>query len=194
MQFIKYDNLTNRRFGRLIAKKRIGTKWLCMCDCGTEKLINPSNMKRGLTKSCGCLNRELTAQRSTKPFQWRKIPEYKVWQGILQRCENPNDKDYKKYGGRGIEVCEAWHVFDCFLSDMGPRPSNDFSIDRINVDGNYEPSNCRWATHIEQNRNKRNNVVIDDIGTRLADLIVQGTQSPEYQRARKRFRRGLSPL
>lgn len=188
-----FDNIANQRFGRLIAKERIGKKWLCACDCGGEKMINPSNLKRRLTKSCGCLNRELTSQRSTRPFQWRKIPEYKIWQGIIQRCENQNDKDYKNYGGRGIRVCDVWHAFDCFLSDMGPRPSNEFSIDRIDVNGNYEQNNCRWATRTEQARNKRNNLIVEINGRRgcLVEFIPQGCYSPEYQRAQSRVKRGL---
>ena len=192
-----YHDISGVRFGRLVAKERVDKKWRCACDCGAEKLINPSNMKRGLTKSCGCLSRQLTGARNTallSKHRMSKSGEYKTWQGMHQRCGNRTDKSFNNYGGRGIRVCERWGSFDFFFADMGNRPDGA-SLDRINVDGDYEPENCRWATAKQQQRNKRNSliVVIDGKRSCLADFIKQGTHSREYQAARKLVKRGLNP-
>jgi hypothetical protein len=149
-----FDDISGRRFNRLVAIERIGKKWLCICDCGNEKLFNPSNLKRGLTKSCGCFNKELCRTKAKRTHGKSLTTEYKIWQGMHQRCGNPNDKNYPDYGARGISVCERWSEFEFFYEDMGQRPVG-LSIDRKNNDGNYEPSNCRWATPAEQNSNKR---------------------------------------
>lgn len=136
----------------------------CICDCGTKCSIRISPILSGTTKSCGCYSRRLASDsakvRNTKHGSYSK-PEYNVYRAMLKRCLNANNKAYKDYGGRGITVCERWmQSYENFITDMGERPSNLYSIDRINVDGNYEPDNCRWATRSEQARNQRNNVLI----------------------------------
>ncbi|HEX5509829.1 MAG TPA: hypothetical protein VFX37_15115 [Pseudolabrys sp.] len=110
-----------------------------------------------------------------------KTTEFKIWQGMRQRCQNPKDKDFRKYGARGIRVCEEWQKFENFYRDMGARPTA-MTLDRIDFDGDYEPHNCRWATVQQQNRNKRDNVIPGS----LAAIIPTGT--PEYQRIRRAIR------
>jgi hypothetical protein len=124
-----FDDISGRRFNRLVAIERIGKKWLCICDCGNEKLFNPSNLKRGLTKSCGCFNKELCRTKAKRTHGKSLTTEYKIWQGMHQRCGNPNDKNYPDYGARGISVCERWSEFEFFYEDMGQRPVG-LSIDR----------------------------------------------------------------
>ncbi len=124
------------------------------CSCGTRKLILNHNVIRGLSKSCGCLKLDTLVKRN-ETHKLSDTAEYTIWNAMRQRCENPKQKAYKNYGGRGIEVCKRWLKFENFYADMGPRPSRKYSIDRIYNDGNYEPGNCRWATASDQQRNKR---------------------------------------
>ncbi len=130
--------------------------WKCRCDCGTEFTALAGNLRSGKTKSCGCLRDKLAKDR-IRHGQARKrsiTNEHRIWRGMIQRCTNPKSTSWKHYGARGISVCERWMTFENFFADMGKKP-DDLSIDRINNDGNYEPSNCRWATRSEQQRNKR---------------------------------------
>lgn len=150
-------------FGRLTvfseAYRGTGSRWFCRCECGNIKVVRATCLRFGSTRSCGCLQRELTRLRHTKhgaSAGGKMIPEWNSWKGAKHRCNDPKSKDRPAYGGRGIKMCEQWeHSFTTFLADMGRKPSPSHSLDRINVNGNYEPGNCRWATPKEQSLNRR---------------------------------------
>jgi hypothetical protein len=126
------------------------------CCCGKEFEALESNVKKGNTKSCGCLR----PLRRFKTHGMTGTKVYRAWRSILRRCYNPNSIQFKDWGGRGIKVCERWrHSFENFLADMGEPPTAKHSIDRIDVDGNYTPENCRWATYKEQAQNVRRKLV-----------------------------------
>ena len=156
---------TGNRFGKLLVlkfshKENQRTYWICRCDCGKEIIINKANVKNGHTKSCGCYNSELATERwETHGMTGTKV--HRTWCQMRRRCLDKNSKNYFRYGGRGIKICDRWlESFENFYADMGEPPSIKHSIDRINNNGNYEPSNCRWATNKQQNRNYSKNIDI----------------------------------
>ena len=157
-------DLTARRFGRLTAISRScningRVAWLCRCDCGVETTVIGNKLQQGRTVSCGCRRRDIlnnmsNVGKSNATHKGTGTPEFRTWTGMKTRCFNVRSQDYEQYGGRGITVCDRWLSFETFLADLGPRPTPQHSIDRINNDGNYEPGNCRWATKKEQSRNQ----------------------------------------
>ena len=165
----KFIDLTEQRFGRLIALSRAENdknqqkRWNCICDCGKLTTVYAGNIKCGETKSCGCLRMEESSTRE-KTHGMAKSSEYNIWAGMKARCINIKHPAFERYGGRGIKVCDKWlESFEKFYEDMGERPSVKHSLDRIDNNGSYELSNCRWATDLEQARNTRRNIMINGI-------------------------------
>jgi len=158
-------DMTGQRFGRLVAIKLFGIRalggaksavWECQCDCGTVVNVVGHYLRNGGTRSCGCLRRDLSSQRYST-HGMTGTPEHRTWASMRARCYSPICNGYKNYGGRGIKVCERWFSFENFYIDVGPRPSSKHTIDRVDANGDYEPSNVVWSTMSEQNRNRRNN-------------------------------------
>lgn len=197
----KPSQLIGLRYGRLLVLSRAGfnaygtIRWKCICDCGAEKIVETGGLSTGSVRSCGCLRRDATAQRftkhgATKGRKWS--PEFSAWQGMLGRCSD-HSKNFLWYGARGISVCPRWQEsFENFLADMGERPSSRHSLDRINNDGNYEPSNCRWATTVEQGNNRGNNHYLTYKGVEmtLTQAIRSAGNIVDGPTCRYRIRRG----
>ena len=162
-----FSDLTGKRFERLVvealSERKSGRKsyWICRCDCGNKKEVRSDSLMCGAIRSCGCLKREAEVVnfRIKNNHKRSSHPVYKRWNAMMQRCYNSNTVAYKHYGARGIIVCEEWHDIERFIEwaeKSGFDPN--LTIDRIDVNGNYEPGNCRWITTQEQSYNKTNSV------------------------------------
>lgn len=168
-----YEPRIGRKIGRLTVIEKVSSSdkrdgkhtYRCKCDCGNEVLVNWKSLGKGAKRSCGCLVKERSekfAKLAADGLSGRKHPLGNVYRGMLRRCHDEKHHAYKYYGARGIAVCDRWREsFQAFVDDMGSRPSDRHSIDRIDVNGNYEPSNCRWATAIEQAENQRVKLVVN---------------------------------
>ena len=192
-------DLTGQRFGRLVAlrlsEKRVDKEpmWDCQCDCGNVVTVRGKCLRRGETKSCGCYGREVSSKHGKEMLTkhgWYGTRPYKIWCMMKARCTNQNAPNYKLYGGRGITICDEWiddpKAFCEWAVANGYK--DNLTIDRIDTNGNYEPSNCRWVTNIQQQRNKRNNVTLTYNGetkciTEWAEMYGI-TRSKIYQRIR----------
>jgi len=193
-----FNNLTGIQFGRLkvmevshiIHRKRY---WKCRCKCGNETTVISTSLVCGNTKSCGCLHKEITGN-AHRTHGMRHTPEYSTWCRMRNRCYRKTDNSYGRYGARGIIVCESWRdSFQNFFNDMGRRPSQSHSIDRIENNGPYSPENCKWSTKYEQASNKRSNIHVT-LGSKSKTVAMWArefniNQFTVYQR----IRRGWTP-
>lgn len=176
-----FKDIAGKKINRLTAIKVVDKsqgayRWLCQCDCGETTIVKISKILNNTTKSCGCFNRETIGNISRTHGLGHRTKEYNSWIAMKMRCYSLKDSRYKNYGGRGIYVCERWkNSFPNFLSDMGPKPSNNHTLERLMVNGNYEPTNCIWLEASLQGRNKTNNHYITFNGeTKLmADWCIQ---------------------
>lgn len=171
-------DLTGQRFGRLKVECFAGGDgkkgwWQAQCDCGTKKLFVGSELRKGKTQSCGCLARDLSSQRATTHGLSRhKL--YSVWSSMLDRCFLPSHFAYRRYGGRGITVCDRWKSFPAFWQDMSSTWEDGLTLERLDNNGNYTPGNCAWRDRKAQARNKRTNTYIDTPAGRM--LIAEAAE------------------
>ena len=194
---LRFIDLTGRRYGKLFVKEKLEERgkngqivYLCVCDCGSGKnpLVLSSSLTLNIVRSCGCLNKEIvtTHNSSYKPI-------YFTWTGIKTRCLNEKSPDYPRYGGRGIKICDRWlNSFENFYEDMGDKPGPEYSLDRINSDGDYEKDNCRWATMIEQQNNRRNTLFITYKDKKYSISNLAREKGIEYATLRYRIENGWS--
>lgn len=162
---MRYEDLTGRRFGRLIAKEHVldspehkGGGWICQCDCGNKCFTRTNSLKSGKTTSCGCYSREsASVNKRAMTHGLSKSRLYITWRNMRVRCSNKNDREYKHYGGRGIQVCPEWRdSFEAFRDwALANGYQDDLTIDRIDVDKDYSPDNCRFITRSENNKTRR---------------------------------------
>lgn len=195
--------LHGQRFGKLVIVEegprgngttRQARRWWCDCDCGHNYcLVAQSDLIAGKQVSCGCHKKQKSRERAIHGMALS--PEYTAWCNMKTRCYNTTEEGYKDYGGRGIIVCEQWvNNFAQFYFDMGPRPGSTYSVDRIEVNGNYEPHNCRWATPAEQARNKRASVRYSYNGQSLTLAEWSEVMGMPYSILRSRVSNGWNPV
>lgn len=195
---MKALNLKGVKLGRLTAIRRVASNqrglstWEFKCECGNRPILVGAYVKSGKTKSCGCFRDDLNKRRSACAH--KNHPSYDIWTGMRARCMCKTHKKFHFYGGRGIKICKRWDSFELFLQDMGPRPSPLHSLDRFpNKNGDYKPSNCRWATQKEQCRNTRRNRMVTIGGVKKC--VAEWAESIGVPQARIhcRITRGMDP-
>lgn len=208
----RIKDITEQKFNRLTVMKKAESyilpsggkvgQWLCRCDCGNMVIVKTSHLFSGHTKSCGCYAKEVQIANGKKEKHGLTYSEngkvariYRIWSQIKTRCFNSNDGHFANYGGRGITICKEWLTdFKAFYDwSMANGYSDELTIDRINVDGNYEPSNCRWATNAEQNRNKRNTVLVTYEGVSKTLHEWSKITGIGYQTLYYRYKTGKAP-
>ena len=196
-----FKNLSGRRFGRLLVVECLGRRlnysgflYQCTCDCGNITNVISQVLRSGYVRSCGCLANETKRRKDNKYIKHGKTrtPAFYSWASMKERCLQKNYKEFHNYGGRGITICERWlESFNNFFEDMGERPPGT-TLDRIDNNGNYEPSNCRWATNSQQHRNTRSNVWIEYNGERK--LLIDWSNEKKLSQSviQKRIKAGWS--
>ncbi len=169
---MKFKNLIGQKFGRYLVLELAETKnkrirWLCKCDCGEERIVQSNNLISGQCQSCGCLNKEVNRTRMTTHGMC-DTKEYSIWSCMINRCYDVKNNRYYRYGARGITVCDRWRLsFENFFEDMGHTPSEEHTIERDNVNGNYELSNCRWLHKDLQPKNTSRTHWVEFEGERI---------------------------
>lgn len=172
--------IVGKKFNMLTVLAKIGEFHRCRCDCGVEKAVRTDHIKTGHTKSCGCHNKSVIESKRKPPkpkVEKARVPKdvqqlRSRWYGMMYRCNNPKSTDWENYGGRGITVCDRWHSFELFYADMGARFKPQLELERKDNNAGYSPENCTWATKLRQNRNRRDNLMVeydDGVMIRLAD-------------------------
>lgn len=181
------------KFGRLTPVAYIGgSKWHCICSCGRPSQVKASALKEKSIVSCGCYSRDIASERGKKCAKHGMYgsPEYRAWGAMINRCTNPKDPQWDRYGGRGVRVCPEWKNFAAFFRDMGPRPSSKHSLDRADNGLLYSKATCRWATTIEQQNNTRNNRRITHEGNTRTIAEWARLSGIRYQVLRNRINAG----
>ena len=192
---MKRKDLIGQKFGRLTVVSFCGfynkhTHWNCDCDCGGKAIVTSCNLVRKNTLSCGCIQKERTSQASKK-HGLSQHSCYNVWRAMINRCENPKNNGYYRYGGRGINVCERWHKFENFVADMGiSAPKKD--IDRIDNDQGYSKNNCHWVSRTENSRNTSKTIMLEWEGKILPLITLGEIYGIKYKCLYKRIRSGWS--
>lgn len=194
-----FKDLTGKVYDRLTVLSYAGSKgrikfWLCRCSCGNEVIVMRENLTSNHTRSCGCKKIDMIIERSTIHGNSPRSGvtyEYDSWRKMKSRCENPKNKDYKNYKGRGIKIHPCFQSFHEFLRYMGP--SNGLMLERIDNNGDYAPGNVRWASRIEQNNNKRNNVSIAYRGMTIGVKIALKFSDKSEKKYYKNIKLGMSP-
>jgi hypothetical protein len=190
------NDLTGQRFGRLVAIERVNVNgklsyWLCKCDCGGESIVYTTSLTKYITQSCGCYQLERASE--THYIHGKTGTKvYRKWQHMKERCLNSRDKAYHRYGGRGITVCDRWLGKNGslnFFNDMGECPKG-YELERIDNNGNYEPDNCRWASHMEQCRNRRPNIFVSIFGITLCLKDVCNLVGTDYKKVHYKWKKG----
>lgn len=205
----KFIDRTGERHGRLVVIERgpdhiatCGQKsvtWRCLCDCGNEILVPAKSLSIGRTHSCGCWQKERSSEANTTHGDSKQDSKYyrlhAIWRGMKARCSNQNTKAFPHYGGRGIKICDEWQDYLNFKEwALSNGYDDSLSIDRINVDGDYEPSNCRWATILQQQRNRKNNQSIDVDGQTVKVVEYADEHNVTTSAIRSRLKSGKHPL
>lgn len=193
-----YDDKIGNRYTRLFVierdynvKRESGTYWKCLCDCGNVVSVSGHNLKKGLTKSCGCLHKEIVAIKNST-HRSCKTKEYRAWRAMITRCYNPNHRAYSWYGGKGIKVHTRWKgSFENFLSDLGHAPTTKHTLDRIDSTKDYEPGNCRWATMNEQQNNRCSNLRFNFRGRAVTPAELAREFNFPYQTILNRLNSGM---